>query len=418
MTALDAPSEHETEMIPQLPRRRRRRPAPKANPFWRFVFPLLVVGAGIAVFALWRVGTKSVLDSTDGREVELVVDPAAPGFEAFVDPTPTMLVVHTDGGELVGMTVLAQTALEEGGSGVLLASDLLVVHEGDDGEEVPELLSVAWSDGGMERVEFLAEQLFGFGFVETIELDVDGLTGFLRLIEPVPYLLSDDLVVQRADGSIDVWLARGRKDLDGDVAAQIYGFRNPGEADANRVLRQIRLWDSWLESIARAEDPMLVTLPFDEGLPPYLRSLGVGVDDLVILPMEPVGLDPLQPPFYILEELSGRDWLDDRVLDMVPLPISPKSAVRPTVRLLDGTGDPANRDRSSAEVVAAGGVISVIGNAETFGIAETTVLYHRPEVADQAESVAIALGVEAELVDDVEQPTDLTVTIGLDWAAS
>jgi hypothetical protein len=103
---------------------------------------------------------------------------------------------------------------------------------------------------------------------------------------------------------------------------------------------------------------------------------------------------------------------------MVPLPISPKSAVRATVRLLDGTGDAANRDRSSSEIVAAGGVITVIGNAKSFGVSQTTVLYHRPEVVEQAKRVAESLSVEAVFVDDVEQPTDLTVTIGLDRVAS
>ena len=132
MTALDAPHGVEADVVtvPRLVRRRRRRPAPKASPFWRFLFPLLVVAAGVAVFVLWREGTKSVLDSIDGREVELVVDPAEPGYEAFVDPTPTLMVVHTEQGALVGVTVLAQTALEAGGSGVLLAADLLVVVRG------------------------------------------------------------------------------------------------------------------------------------------------------------------------------------------------------------------------------------------------------------------------------------------------
>jgi hypothetical protein len=420
--ALDASHEVESDFAgsarPARRRRRRRQPAPKANPFWRFVFPLLVVGAGVAVLALWREGTKSVLDSTDGREIELVIDPAEPGYEAFVDPTPTLLVAHTEGEELVGVTVLAQTALEAGGSGVLLSAHLLVVHEGGDSEDVPEFLAAAWADGGLESLEILVERMFGFGFTETIELDIDGLAGLLGLVEPLPYLLSDDLVTENADGSVTVWLDQGRKELDGEDAAQVYGFRNPGEPDASRVLRQLRLWDAWLESIARSDDPLAATLPFEEGLSPFLRSLGVGAEDIVILPMEPVGLDPDDPPFYILESVNGDGWLRDRALDMVPLPISPKSAVRATVRLLDGTGDAANRDRSSSEIVAAGGVITVIGNAKSFGVSRTTVLYHRPEVVEQAKMVAESLSVEAVFVDDVEQPTDLTVTIGLDRVAS
>ena len=80
--------------------------------------------------------------------------------------------------------------------------------------------------------------------------------------------------------------------------------------------------------------------------------------------MSSVGLDPDDSPFYVLEAVNGDSWLHDRALHMVPLPISTKSTVRPTVRLLDGTGDAANRDRTSAEIIAAGGVITVIGNAK------------------------------------------------------
>ena len=292
------------------------------------------------------------------------------------------------------------------------------MYEGDDGEEAAEFLAVTWEEGGLEPLEILVERLFGFGFTETIELDLDALAGLLGLVEPLPYLLSDDLVRETGAGSVTVWLDRGRKELDGEVAAQVYGFRNPGEPDANRVLRQLRIWDAWLESIARADDPVAATLPFEEGLSPYLRSLGLGAGDIVILPMEPVALDPEDAPFYILEDENGDGWLRDRALDMVPLPISTKSAVRPTVRLLDGTGDATNRDRSSGQMIAAGGVITVIGNAKSFGVNQTTVLYHRPEVAEQASIVAEALEVEAVFVDDVEQPTDLTVTIGLDRVAS
>jgi hypothetical protein len=426
MTTLDTPRDANADTVTDVdsdadrwpaPRRRRRRPAPKAHAFWRFVFPLLVIAAGVAVLLLWRAGTKSVLDSTDGREVEIVTDPGAPGFVAFVDPTPTLLVAHTDGGELVGVTVMAQTALEQGGQAVLVAADLLVEYEGDGGTQESEFLRTAWESEGLSGVEFLVEQLVGFGFTEMIELDVDNLAIFLGQVDPLPYLLADDLVVESDDGPT-LWLEHGRKELDADVAAQIFGFRNPGEPEANRLLRQRRLWDTWLQSIARAEDPVQATLPLQEGLSPYLRSLGVGEDEVVIVPVEPVGLEPESPPHYIVESGSGADWLRDRALEMVPLPISPKSSVRPTVRLLDGTGDSSVRDSAGQEIIVAGGVVSVIGNADAFGVRTTTVLYHRTEVADQARIIAEALGVEAVLDDDIEQPTDITVTTGLDRVES
>ena len=111
--------------------RKRRVPAPKANPFWRFVFPLVLVGFALASFQLWRTGTRAVLNSTDGTVVEVVSDPAAPGYQAFAVPTPTMLTLHTDDGELVGVTVLARTLLDNGGQLVLVSADLAADGMGD-----------------------------------------------------------------------------------------------------------------------------------------------------------------------------------------------------------------------------------------------------------------------------------------------
>ncbi|NIR35075.1 MAG: hypothetical protein GWN79_04965, partial [Actinobacteria bacterium] len=57
-------------------------------------------------------------------------DPTAPGYVAFVEPTPTMLLTHVDGGQLAGVSVLARTALDRGGTLVLISADMLVEPDG------------------------------------------------------------------------------------------------------------------------------------------------------------------------------------------------------------------------------------------------------------------------------------------------
>ena len=431
MTTVDVPSGAEPEsdglvvkddpiiedLVERPARRRRRRPAPRAHFFWRYMFPLLVVAAGVAVYELWREGTKAVLDSTDGRVVEVALDPNEPGYEAFVDATPTLLVLHTSGGDLAGVTFLALSDLELGGGAVLLSSDLLVEFTDDASEDQGEFLVHAYAESGAARVEFLLEQLFGYGFDEVVELSTKNLADSMRLVEPLPYLLPDDLVTEAPSGESVVWLEAGRWDLDADVAADVYSFRNPDEADANRLERQRAIWESWLESIGRSDNPDEAVLPFDEGIFPFLRSLGFGTGFVETPPLQPLIINNDGPPFYVLDA-EGADWLEDHARELVPLPITAKSFVRPTVRLLDGIGDPGLRDGALVEIVDAGGVISVIGNASDFGVEETVVAYHREELAVAAAEIAAAIGAVATFDDAPDQPVDISVTIGLDLVAS
>ena len=408
MTALDT-EPHSDSHAGVPPRRRRRRPAPNANLFFRFIFPLLVVAAAVVVLLLWREGTKAVLDTTDGREVPLVTDPAEPGFLAFATPTPTMLIAHVDDGDsLVGLTVLARTALDEGATLVILSADMLV----GSGEEAVVLGPLYGAEGvvGLERV---MGEFFGFGFTDdSMVMDPEALRAWLRLVEPIPFRLDDDLVDVVADGTTSVVIGAGGRAFDAETLAAVYGWRNPTEVDAARFTRQEAVWNAWLAQIAAADDPLAATLPFEDGLPAYLRALGTGDADVSLAPMAPFGFDPERPVYALAE--ADQDWPAEKALKMVPLPIAHRLGERPRVQVLDGTGDAANRDRMLPVLVGAGAEISVIGNASAFDVTETTVAYH--QVRLEAVAVAFAAAIDAPVVfdDDPNQPVDLTVTIGTD----
>ena len=68
----------------------RRRPSRR----WMAVFASCMVVALGASLVLSYVGVRTVRSSKAGRIVSTVTDPAAPGFEAFVEPTPTLVVLH------------------------------------------------------------------------------------------------------------------------------------------------------------------------------------------------------------------------------------------------------------------------------------------------------------------------------------
>ena len=387
---------------------RGRRPAPKANHFFRFVFPVVILALGLCVFLLWRAGTKAVLDSTDGTVVQIVTDPTQPGYEVFVDPTPTMLIVHLDDGELVGLTVLAATLLDNGGHAVLVGAD--VSSDGIDGPTFAQ----RWRTGGMDAIERDVGTMFGFGFVETDVIETPELAQLLSLGEPLPINLLDPLVEADGDGRETVFLRAGGQQLSGDTGAELYRWRNPSEFEANRTERQLDLWTSWLAVIAAADDPLLVTLPHDFGLSPFLRGFAGGRADLQILPVAP-GIGDAEEAVYSLDE-RGRAWLADLTDRMVPLRIAPIGSPIPTLRLLDGTGDRAVRD-AALETVADVGEVRVLGNATTFGVATSVVTYHRADAEEAAAILAAELGAQVVFSDEPDQPVDITVVIGTDWKA-
>lgn len=389
---------------------RRRRPAPPSHPLFRYGFPVLVIVAAVLVFSLWRDGAKAVLDTTDGESVSAVDDPAEPGFLAFAIPTPTLLVAHTDAADaLVGVTVLARTSLDEGGHLVVFSPDMLLDLAGDD-----VILRQAYASGGGDALELAVGEYMGFGFteVEPTIMPTERLAAFLAPVEPIPFFLTDDLVRLDADGNEEVVYESGPSRFTGAELAEIYEWRNPSERDDGRFTRQLAIWEAWLVQVGEADDLIAATLPFNDGLPPYLRAFGVGTVDLKFVPAVPVDFGA-ENPFYTLA--PGREnWPVEKGREMVPLPIAYTPGAWPTVQLLDGAGAPANRDEVIPEVVAAGVEIAVIGNALSFEVAQSSVAYHDPVDADRAEALGTALGLPVRFEEDLDQPAELTVTVGLD----
>lgn len=394
----------------------RKRPAPSPHPFWGLVFPFLVVAAAALVFAVWRDGTKLVLDSNDGERRETITDPAAPGYRAFVDPTPTMLIAHlSDARDLVGITVLAQTALAQGGTAVLVSAELLLEPTDDPADAV--LVRELYEAEGIDGLSRGVGDLFGFGFRDTLEITTSELGGWLRLVEPLPVVLNDDLVSVDAEGLVEIGYRAGLNQLTGADAASVYGWLNDGEFDSNRTQRQVELWELWLSEVDRADDLLAATLPFEDGLSTYLRSLGAGTRRLEVLPLAAVSFVADNPPFYAQTD-QQKEQLESLAREMVPLPIASHLGTRPTVSLLDGTGTGVARGEMLPILVDAGAEVTVLGNTQAFGVAETTVAYHTADRRQAALALAEAIGASATFVEDLNQPVDLTVVVGLDRVGS
>ena len=94
---------------------------PSARDPWRVWFPVALVGVLILAVVSVRWGTAAILSNTEGNLVRTVDDPAEPGYEAIVEPTPVLVVaVTTEQGQL-GAALLASLAGSSTG-GVIVVS--------------------------------------------------------------------------------------------------------------------------------------------------------------------------------------------------------------------------------------------------------------------------------------------------------
>ena len=379
-----------------------------------------MVASGLAVLLLAREGGRAVLDTRVDTVFETVVlQPEEPGYLELVGVTPTLLSLHTHNGELTGVAFIARTGIDAGGGVVLLPADLQVAPGVGDVRR-GELISEVYARGGADAVEQVAEGLFGLGFDDVEEITTESLAHSMGPAAPVPYLLVDDLSEAGPDGGQRVVYEAGTHEFSAADAAAVYAFRNADEADVNRVQRQRALWESWLGVIGRADDPAAAAPPPSSVLSAFMRALGSGTAVVEVPPLHPV-LDPASPPRSELGD-DGASWLRDRALELVPWPRQPESFLRPRVQLLDGTGDPSIRDALAEDVIAAGGVITVMGNAAAFGVETTHFAYHREDLVTDplTNSIAIALGVDMALIElgeDTPDVVDITVTVGQDQAA-
>lgn len=380
---------------------------PALPPAWRWGFPAfaLVVVAWAAYLLVGGFGT--VLDSRRGETREAVTDPGAPGFEAFVEQTWSMLVATEDpDGELVQVAVVS--ASDRGGSGgtVLLVPVELAVDLGQGG---------SGCDGGPCTV---ADHHRGGGLVEVrravvtvLDVEVTGATlltpdrwaSLAGAVEPVAVELSGDLVDVAVDGTSVVRFDAGTTRI--PAADVVDFFAHAGVVGgADRMDRQRDWWRSWLEAVGSG-DPTANLPVLDLDVVHLLDAVAGG---RVRVPVGP-WMGAADAPTV------DRERLTDLVVAMFPVPIPRAPGLRPTVRLLNGTGDHSTDVAAREAVLRAGVELVVVGNYRTEGAIQTRVLYRDPAHRSAAESLAATIG-GGVLFDELLSPvTDLTVVIGSDF---
>lgn len=409
------------ELRPTQPlRRARRRPAPPASSVWRFGFPLFLVVSAVAIVLLVLRGADLVLDSTDGELRAALTDPTAPGFEAFVEPTDSFLIIHTnDAGTATGATVIALASSEgSGGTVVHLPASLVVPIEGDcgPGEICIRFLSDAYDDGGAESLRSAVEGLFDVGFSDFMVVRPDQLAGLFEPVAPLPFVLADDLESVAASGVRTTRFRAGNLQLSADDAAALFGMLEPEEIETVRLARQQDLWTSWLTKLGETDDPAEALPALDLEVVTVLASLTDGT-----VRQEPVPFSPSRytlndgTPLVLVEPDEAAVLQLSNEIFPFPTPVTPGD--RPAIRLLNGTTDEALMELARATLVENRTAIAVIGNAPSLDLAFTEVSYGDPTNEAAAEVLAEALGGAEVLFDQFGSTlADLTVVVGADFA--
>ena len=367
--------------------------------FWRYGFPVLLVLLVLAIPVLVVIGSRVVLDSNDGRLVNRVTDPAAPGWEAVLDPTPTELVLTIDAeGELESAAVLVLSG--EGSGAVLQVPSETLVDMGPGVGEVS--LAFGWFANGVDGARDMTGRLLGLAFTDTRVLTPQDWVDAVAPVAPLTVNSPDAAI--GADG-LEAF-PRGSIQLE---AAEVPGYMSatgPNETDVARLVRVEALWRSWLSAVGVAGMEAAPGPP-EQGLGLFVGTLGAEQVRFVTLPVTDVGEGDV--------ELYRADPADvARVVgELVPFPEGPPGS-RPTVRVLDGTGQLDHGVSAAIAIGAAGGQVRVVGNAEDFDVGSTEIVYYDDAQRAAAEAVRDALGVGEVIRSEQKSPVDVTVVLGAD----
>lgn len=387
------------ERVPAEPEppRVRRAPVPQPAPRgpsgrWLAGFAALLVACCLVAAGLLVLGVVTLKDSRAGRTV-VSATPEEPGYEAFLDPTPTMAVVYVHEGRLESAALLS-LGLRDTGGGVLVVPPDTQIGDGQLGT-----LALARIFGAdLDQMRGAVEAVTGVGIPEIVELDDARWAELLAPIGALTFENPDDLP----------GFPRGPLTLAADQVGPYLRARADEESDLNRQSRHELVWEAWLSAVG--DRPDAVPGEHDVGLGRFVRGLAVGPRRVTTLPVEPIPQEDGSLVFAADE--ADREAT---IAALVPYPTGTANAPRTLVRVLDGTGETAAIARHAPAIVSARSSIVVIGNADRFGYERTEIRYHRPELRAEAERLRAALG-KGEVIEDV-RPIDtfgVTIVLGTD----
>lgn len=327
---------------------------------------LSITGAGLAV-----AGVAKVRTSTLGR-YQHELGPDDPGYQASVVPTPTLAVLHRGAdGELAGASLVALEPGDDGGSVIVVPAATLVAGAGGE-STIAEIYGAEGPDAAARAVGLAVT----VGVTEHVEVDD---ARWAELVGPV------GSVEVHIDEPVDRWAA-GTVTIEPDEVGAFLSALGDDETDLDRIDRQQIFWSAWLPMVADGGDGALPG-ETSTGLGRFVRSVANGDGSAAALP---VVRDRTRDG--ALRTNGSR--IGDFVAHTVPYPTAAAPGARVRVRVLNGTGDQSLTTQAARALVAGGAQITVAGNATSFDVAETSIVYAGADREQLAAWVGAFLGVE------------------------
>jgi hypothetical protein len=372
------------------------------------VYGILLAASVTAVPLLAMVGVRTLLDSRDGEVIDPVLDPALPGYQALVSPSPTLAVVHLDpDGVLVGVVTLALAGEETVGGSVLLVPPRTLASLPEFGDFT---LAYIQDLNGTDSTRSLVEFVLGLGIDDVVELTHEGWAELVTPLGGLTLTNPDDLA--GPDGAVR--FPAGELTLAPEEVGPYLAVLEPPENPLNRVLRQELVWRSFLAAVRQEPDAVRFAGEQDRGLARFIPSIAAGTSRIETLPLEPLAVvaEPGDPIVFVPDvEAIAR-----LIPQLVPFPAGARPGDRPLVRVLDGSERQDVIPPAFRQVAVAGGQVVMIGNTDEFGVVETQVLVVEEGLDDFARSVAEALGVgSVQRVDYIDENAEVIVVLGADY---
>jgi len=342
--------------------------------------------------------TNAILNSADGDLNEVILDPAAPGYEIYVSPTPSLLAIIEDETEnLISVALISLFPNDIGGSLIVLPPEL-VIGEGLTLEEI-------YGSQGANGLERAIGEYVNVGFDTTSVLGNDFWTGHFSIIGDLSVALDDDLTTSEG-GQLNVVFESGKITIPPEKIEEFLSWENKGESPYNRWLRQQSFWMAWVETaISFSGD---ITTP-NNAHPELIRMISALTQGELVL-FQPSLVEQQIPKLSFATDASV---LQNVMLEMIPFPIAAYEGARAKVKILDGVGGLDLPNIYAPPLVTSGAQILLLGNAESFGINTTQIIYHDKKFNDLVDDFSNALA-GAELTYDPisETAIDVTVIIG------
>lgn len=382
---------------------RGRYAASRPSWWWRWGFAATLVLALVAVPVLVWVGTRVVLGSTDGRIIETVTDPSAPGWQAAVEPTPVQGVALVDPqGGLDSVALLVATTPERA-TVIEVPGGVLVDQPGQG--QVP--LSTVYATQLPETFRGAVEQVVGTGVPA---IDVVSAAQWADLVAPVGSLQIDNPDTVTGGGAVGARYARGPVTV---PAAQVWDYLSAtgvNENPLNRLLRQEAFWQAWLGAVGRdPAAPGIVPGEVDVGLGRAVRALAGHPLDVEVLPVQAVpggGSAATYAP--VPADVAAL------VARTVPWPAGPEGT-RVHLTVLDGTGHLDHGVAAARALAAAGAQIDKVGNAAELGQPTTQLIFSEEVLRPEVDRLREVLGVGEVIQTASGGGPGVTVVLGEDY---